>query len=146
MLNIKNISKKDPDPVGSGLFGVNRIRILKTGSADPDPHYCFQHSLSVSFFNLNLRTFISYSDVLPDIFAGFFAVFIAVRRFTLKIKYIFLLVPAIIIVSLEVKIHTSSVISHNCSYILVHVRFVCRKCIIVILLMYFKCYLKKQGV
>ena len=37
--NIKKISKKDPDPVGSGLYGVSRIRIriLKTGSADPDP-------------------------------------------------------------------------------------------------------------
>ena len=43
LLNISNISKKDPDqdpdPVGSGLFWVSRIRIriLKTGSADPDP-------------------------------------------------------------------------------------------------------------
>ena len=37
LLNIKNISKKDPDPVGSGLIAVSRIRILKTGSADPDP-------------------------------------------------------------------------------------------------------------
>ena len=42
LLNIKNISKQfpDPDPVGSGLFWVTliwiRIRILKTGSADPD--------------------------------------------------------------------------------------------------------------
>ena len=39
MLNSKNISKKDPGPVGSGLFWVTRIRIniFKTGSADPDP-------------------------------------------------------------------------------------------------------------
>ena len=31
-------SVADPDPVGSGLFGVTRIQIqiLKTGSADPD--------------------------------------------------------------------------------------------------------------
>ena len=39
LLNIKNISKYDPDPVGFCLFWVTRIRIrsLKTGSADPDP-------------------------------------------------------------------------------------------------------------
>ena len=41
LLNIKNISNQDPNPVGSGLFWVTRIRIririLKTGSADPDP-------------------------------------------------------------------------------------------------------------
>ena len=38
LLNIKNISKQDPDPdpVRSSLFGVTRIRTLKTGSADPD--------------------------------------------------------------------------------------------------------------
>ena len=41
LINIKNISKEDPDPVGSGIFWVNRIRIririYKTGSEDPDP-------------------------------------------------------------------------------------------------------------
>ena len=39
MRSIINISKKDPDPVGSVLFGVTRIRILKTRSDDlnPDP-------------------------------------------------------------------------------------------------------------
>ena len=39
LLNMKNISKLDPDPVGSGLHWVNRIGIwiLKTGFVDPDP-------------------------------------------------------------------------------------------------------------
>ena len=41
LLNIKYRFKKDPDPVGSGLFWVTRIRIrihiFKTGSADPGP-------------------------------------------------------------------------------------------------------------
>ena len=40
-------SVADPDPVGSGLFGVTRIRILKTGFADPekngpDPQHCLK--------------------------------------------------------------------------------------------------------